>query len=209
MLDTLVDLYDDFSFTQRVESISRIAYEQNFDFDKKQTYGEQPTDWKRFKLFQKKGVRRLLGVITLPLAQEEGWVRFYDYYKTADLETQKSSVIEIYRPGQYMGDFFLKPKIKTPSLKIPFLSRNDENPIREEYDQSRKTTNRSNQELYLSDICMNLLLKFPKITVECIDDRIIFYRKGKHIQEIEILEHMDFAEEFVENLTTAYSDDFV
>lgn len=202
MFDDLVNLYDDFTKNERTQSLSRLAYENDFPFVKREPFGEQTTILRDFKIFQKKGVKRLLGIIHIPMREGmEGEIRFYDFLVTKDLETKTTSVVEIYVPDLNGAQCLIKPRT---AIAKTFNLSSSTNTFKY-FNKLFKTI----PTYEFSEEIMLLLLDFPKVHVECQQDLCIFYRKNKQIKISEIFKIVTLAENFVSLLQNDANEDFV
>jgi hypothetical protein len=202
LLEDLVNLYDDFTKNERTQSLSRFAIENNFEFTKREPFGEQVTTLRNFKIFNRKGVKRFIGIVKIPCREGiDAGIRFYDYLVTKDLETKSTSVIEVYIPNYDCGQFTIKPKKAISRLFSPTFSKSN----RAQFNRRFKI--HSNFDLSLRS--MNLMLSHPKLTVEGFQDTLLFYQKNKSINIVDILDYVDFAEEFISTMDSVQSEDFV
>ncbi|WP_235295761.1 hypothetical protein [Portibacter marinus] len=202
MFEDLISIYDNFTKNERTQSLSRLAYENQLQFIKREPFGEQQTRLKEFKLFDKKGVKRLLGIIDFKSQERSDLhIRFYDFIITKDLETKVTSVVEIHHSTVNAGYFMIKP-LKGLSKLFRRSRRGDLNSI---FDKNFKTI----PPISLSTQAMETLLENPKITVECREDLFIFYMRNQQIKISEVLNIIDFAEELVHWINVAPYNDIV
>ena len=208
MFDNLVNIYDDFTKNERTQSLERLASEYGFEFQKRESFGEQTTYIKGFKIFDTKGTKRFLGVLSQNLRSEKGRIRFYDYLKTKDLETKTTSIVEIFVDDLFVDPFIIKPKKSFGRLKNLF-SRGKENDLEEFYKKFKVLSSADNPELMFSNSSLNSLLKRPGMRVEGEGNYLLFYFRNKEIKLIEALDIMDFAEAFIETIDASTEDGFV
>ena len=208
MFDGLVNLYDDFTKNERVQSLERLAFEYDFYFSKSEPYGEQTSDIKAFKLFDKKGTKRFLGILGQDLKNKKGEIRFYDYLKTRDLETKTTSVIEIRSDDLDFEAFMIKP-IKGLGKMRNIFKRSKHKDLSVFYNNFKIIPSDSQKAINLSEDALLLFSEFPGLTFEADRNYFLFYLKNKEIKLSEIIGNMDFAEEFMEKLADKIDDGFV
>ncbi len=200
MFEDLLNFYDDFTKNERTQSLSRLAEEQNFEFRKREPFGEQATILKAFDIFQKKGAKRFLGIIDIPTSELiEGNIRFYDYVVTKDLETKTSSIVEIYSPQTFPGEFSIRPR--TSLSKLLKSSSNLNAAFRKGF--------KVDSNFDLPTLTKEILLDFPKIRIEAKNEVFLFYRKNKQIPITDIFKIVGFAEDFIESFDNRDGEDFV
>lgn len=202
MFEDLVNLYDDFTKNERTQSLSRFAIENNFEFSKREPFGEQVTILRNFKIFKRKGVKRFIGILKIPSREGlDASIRFYDYLVTKDLETKSTSIIEVYLPNYNCGQFIIRPKNAISRLLSPTFSKSISAQFKKRFT--------ADANFDLSPKSMDLLLSLPKLTIEGFEDNVLFYRKNKSINLVDILEDVEFAEDFLASMDSVESDDFV
>ncbi|GLR16211.1 hypothetical protein [Portibacter lacus] len=202
MFDELVNIYDDFTKNERTQSLSRLAFENDLTFVKRESFGNQSIDLRGFKIFKKKGVKRFLGIINIPLREDlEGAIRFYDYLVTKDLETKTTSIIEIYFPEINTDPFIISPKSGLSKL-IKFQRKNS---LESQFSKVFK----KDLDIHLSEHQMETMLANPKYTMEGDGSVFLYYRKNKQIDILELFDLIGTAEDFVLNFDGGNFDDFV
>lgn len=207
MFDNLINIYDDFTKNERTQSLDKLAREYAFEFIKRETFGEQTTFIKAFDIFDKKGTKRFLGIISQKLENLQGVIRFYDYLKTKDLETKTTSIIEIHSPEFNLQAFTIRPRKGLGKARNIFKRKTTS--LSEFHRNFKIIPNYSGQVINLADEAMYLLLELKGITVEVDEDYFLFYYKNKEIKLSEILPTMDIAEEFIEVFDIRKEDGFV
>ncbi|MBT8218459.1 MAG: hypothetical protein KJP00_01455 [Bacteroidia bacterium] len=210
MLDSLVNLYDEFAKSGRMLELQKLAQEQGLGFDKRAPFGIQPTAIKSFKIFQKKGTKRFIGIISDKLKDIDGTIRFYDYARTRDLETFTRSVVEV-RTDQLYADYLaIEPKGVFSKMKGYFTSEDIDFPeLKAFYDQFQISTRDPDAGLILQPSALDLIIDQPNMHIEAEGNYFVFYTKKKELPVQDVLGLMDFAEEFVTRLILDQSRDFV
>ena len=122
MLDEFVQRFDELINRSRIQELNVLADEEGLPFKKRIKFSSQSTVLKSFKVFDKKGSKRFLGVIEDRCEEYEGVIRFYDYLKTKDLETIHTSIIEIETALIDMPYVRIEPKGALKKLKGFFTS---------------------------------------------------------------------------------------
>ena len=210
MLDKLVNLYDDIAKGGRIQDLEQLAVEHRLPFISRQLFGIQTTDIKGFKLFSKKGTKRLIGIMSISTQQFKGSIRFYDYLNTKDLETSTHSVIEIYCENLYNDYFIIEPKGAFKKMKGLFTRQRKEFPqLKEFYSRFLISTRDPDALSVLKESALDLMIDFRKITCESEGNYFLFYRRKKEINVHDILPTVEFAEEFVRLIHFDHSGEYV
>ena len=210
MLDNLVKVFDDFSKGGRVQDLAQLAKEYSFSFEKRQSFGVQPTEIKGFKAFAKKGTKRLIGISSTNPLKFKGKVRFYDYLKTKDLETSTTSIIEIFCEDIFTDYLMIQPKGVIKKMKGLFSSDRIYFPkFKSFHSQFVITSEVDEEDSILRESALSLMLDFPKVTCEAEGNHFLFYVRKKDIKIQDIIPTMEFAEEFVRLICFDKTGDFV
>lgn len=210
MLDTLVDTFDDFFKSGRFKDLKQLAREHNLSYSKRQSFGDQSTAIKDFKLFEKKGTKRFIGILSDAAQGFNGLLRSYDYLRTYELETTTMSVIEVFCEDIYTEYFMIQPKGafgKMKDLFVPsYLLYPHLNQFNSAFEISTKHTDTIPP---LNDEALDMVLDFPGITIEGEGNHFFFYYHKKEMKVPNILPTLDFAEQFVGLLSVENSGDYV
>ncbi len=210
MVDKLLDIFDNLTRGARIEELNQLAQEYNLGFQKRLDFAKERIDIKGFKLFGKKGAKRLLGVISILSESFEGSVRFYDYMNTRDLETYTTSVVEVYCAQVNNPYVKIEPKNAFDKMKGFFVSEQKQfENIDAFYQNFQISTKQEGDDFWLKPAALQHLLNFPGITLEAEGSSFIFYIRKKKLEVPQIIPRMDFAEEFVRLICFDYSGDFV
>ncbi len=197
MFENLVNIYDDFTKNERTQSLQRIAIEYGFEFEKRASFGTQSLDIRDFKIFKPKGTKRFLGILSQELRSKRGEIRFYDYLKTADLETTTTSIIEIRSDDHFFDPIRIAPKKKVPSIGRLFKKKKSD-PLASFREVFKVISDYPEDINKLGEEALLNLLRYPKMTVEIVGNYFLFYFKNKEMKLTATLDYMDFAEEFLE-----------
>jgi len=210
MIDKLINIYDDFKKSGRVQDLRQLAHEFKFDFQKRVVFGRQPTEIKGFKVFDSKGAKRFLGILSQPLENLDGIIRFYDYLKTKDLETKTQSIIEVRVNDIYTNYLKIEPKGTFSKMKGIFMSEKREfsNAV-DFYKLYQISSASADAEIILQHSALSLLAQNPGITIEAEGNYFLFYYKKKEMDIRHIIRAIDFAEDFMELLVFDQSGDLV
>jgi hypothetical protein len=210
MLDNLVKIFDDFTKGDRIQDLGQLAQEEKLSLTKRQSFGEQTTEIKGFKIFSGKGSKRLIGILSLPCKKFIGKIKFYDYLVTKDLETKTTSIIEIYAEEIDTDYFIIEPKGAIGKMKNMFVSSPIVFPELKEFHKSFEIEYDNSQYDYLfKRSALELMNDYPRITCEGMGNYFLFYRRKKIIEVHDILPLVQFAEEFVRLMCYDDTEDYV
>ncbi len=210
MVDSLVKIYDEFFKSQRSQELEQLAREQQFSFTKRETFSQQLTEIKGFKIFNSKGTRRFLGIIAQDLTDVKGQIRFYDSLRTKDLETKSQSILEIYCENIFADYLIIEPKSTFTKMKGFFVGTEEPFPNLHTFNQNFQISSKIPEaSLLLKASALNLMIDFPGITFEALGNHFLFYYRKKELKPHEIVPLMDFGETFLNLLCFDNSDDYV
>ena len=210
MFDSLVKLYDEFSKGSRVQDLAQLAKEHKFNFTKRQSFGQQKTEIKTFKIFKKKGTSRILGLMQQKTEGFTGNIRFYDYLNTKDLETKTQSIVEVYCEQLFAENLRIEPKSTFSKMKGFFTSAKNIFPqLTDFHQQFQISYEDAEATLILNESALDLMIDFPGITIECSGNLFLFYYRKKEIPLLEIIPLIDFAEEFIRRICFDRTEDYV
>jgi hypothetical protein len=210
MFDKLVKIYDDFAKGERQLDLEQLSKEYQFSFKKRESFGIQPTDIKGFQVFAKKGSKRFLGILSRPTESFKGYLRFYDYLVTKDLETTTHSVVEIYNEQLFTDYFTIEPKGAFRKVKGFFMSEEKIFPRLKDFHSKFVISSKDpDATTILKPSVCKLMLAHPRITVEAEGNYYFFILRKKEMKVSDVVSTVDFAEEFVRLLQFDVSDDFV
>jgi hypothetical protein len=210
MFESLVQVYDEFTKNGRIQDLKQLAKEQRFSFSKRVSFGSQITELKGFKVFAKKGTKRLVGLISQATEGFKGEIRFYDFLRTYELETYTTSVIEIRCDELFAEYLTIQPKGALEKMKGIFVSEEKEFPHLQLFHQNFQISSRSpDASLLLKESVVDLMSQFPGLTFEAEGNYFLFYFRKKEMKIQQIIPNINFAEEFVRLLCFDQEGDFV
>lgn len=210
MIDNLVKVYDDFFKSERMKELSQVAGEYQLRFERRASFADQHLQIKGFKLFQGKGAKRLIGILSEETTDFPGHLRFYDYAYTKDLETFTTSVIEITSDELFSDYVMIQPKGAFTKMKNFFVADQKLFPRLTNFHANFQiSTKTSDAMLLLRESALELLTQFPNITIEAEGNHFLFYQRKKIIPVHKIHTMMNFAEDFVDLLYFDEVDDYV
>ncbi len=210
VIDNLVKAYDEMFKSDRMQELGQVANEYQLNFNKRVSFAEQDLSLKGFKLFQVKGAKRLIGVLSQNTVDFPGHIRFYDFVYTKDLETFSSSVIEINCTEAFTDYFIIQPKGAFSKMKDFFVSNQKPFPhLKDFHTNFQISTKSSDAMIVLREPALELLNQYPNITVEAQGNHFLFYTRKKAMPVHKIIETMNFAEDFIDMLYLDDEQDFV
>lgn len=210
MLDKLVDIYDSWSKGGRAKDLRQLALENKFEYSRRLDFGDQPSDIKSFKVFEQKGIKRFMGVMTCALDKGNGTIRFYDYLRTKDLETYTRSIVEIYCEDINAEYFKIEPKGVINRTKNLFKRRSKLFSDQKDFHKKYYLESRSPEVQYvLNKSALSLLHQIDPVYIEAKGNCFVFYRKQKEMPLDMIMPLVDFAEDFVGLLGTGDEEGYV
>lgn len=110
LVDLFVDFKDKVWKNGRVEELSQLAKEFDFDFVEREKFTEQDYRIKEFKLFKNKKGIRFKGVLYRKDNKTGIQSRIYDSFAFLDGEEKKTTVIELIHPQLNVSRFEIRPK---------------------------------------------------------------------------------------------------
>lgn len=210
MLDKLVKLYDDFAKGERQLDLEQLSKEYQFSFIKRESFGIQTTYIKGFSDFNKKGSKRLIGILSRSTEAFKGIIRYYDFLITRDLETTTHSVVEVYNDQLYTDYFKIEPKGAFRKMKGLFMSERKIFPRLKEFHSKFIISSKDpDATTILKQSALELLLDWPGLSVEAEGNYFLFILRKKEMKVSQIVSAVDLAEDFVRLLQFDVSDDFV
>ncbi len=210
MIDKLVNLYDDFAKGDRIRELERLADDEMFGFNKRSPIADQKIEIRGFRVFAKKGSKRFIGIMEFGGRAMNGFIRFYDYLRTVDLETKSTSVIEVYCEDIFTEYVKIEPKNAFDKMKGFFTSGSNRFPELTDFHQQFQILSRvQNGDAWLNEKALSTMIDFPNLTMEAEGNYFVFYQKNKTMEVHKILPSLAYAEEFVQLTTYDQSNDFV
>jgi hypothetical protein len=210
VIDNLIKVYDDLFKSERIKELAQVANEYQLPFEKRASFSDQILQIKGFKLFQVKGAKRFLGIISQATTDFPGHIRFYDFAYTKDLETYTTSVIEITSEELFSDYFLIQPKGTLTKFKDFFVADHKLFPRLDDFHANFEiSTKTSDAMLLVRESALSLLTKYPHITVEAEGNHFLFYTRKKMMPVHKIINTINFAEDFVDLLYFDEEDDFV
>ena len=210
MLENIVQFFDEFTKSGRVQDLKQLAREQKFGFKKRSAFGSQITDIKGFKVFSGKGNKRFVGILSQSSDAFKGEIRFYDFLVTKDLETKTTSVVEIFCEELFADYLMIEPKGTFSKMKGFFMSEEREFPSLDAfYNNFQITSKVPDASLILQASALDLMTQHPNIYCEMEGNHFIFYFRKKQMEIQNIVSTINFAEEFVRLLCFDRQREFV
>ena len=209
MLDEFVKVFDDYTKKGRIQELKTLAREHSIPIKSKAGYGGRPTAIKGFKPFVKKGSKRLIGMMDFQPEQFKGYIKFYDYLRTYELETVTQSVVEVYCESLDSGYCRIIPKSAFKRMKSLFVSDHPSFQGSAEFFQKYHITDDSEDDTILKKSVADLLMDYQGLTIEVEGNYLLLYYKNKEIKVHEIMGHVELAEELVSLICYDDSEDFV
>lgn len=210
MLDNLIKIFDDFTKGGRIQDLTQLAHEEQLSLENRQTFGQQATEIKGFKIFSGKGSKRFIGILSRPPKGFDGGIRFYDYLVTKDLETHSHSIIELFVEDFDTDYFIIEPKGTIGKMKNIFVSTPLIFPELKTFHKLYNIDFEYPDAIHLlKRSALRLIAQYPGITCEALGNYFVFYRRKKILQVQEIVPTMQFAEEFIGLMCYDDSEDYV
>lgn len=212
MKDELVNFFEELAEPQRSSEIRRLAGKHDFTYQKSEGIERQDFELLDFSLFGKKRwvklfKRLLIGKETTP----ECYTRIYDYISNNELETQKTTVVELDCEQLNTPKFKISPKGSFKRMKEAFVSNDLPYPSLSEFHSKYEIQCDMPEELefILPKSFLQLLSKQKGLTVEAEGQLLLLYKRKKLFKPHQIMDSYNLALDLLEALLSDRSNQFV
>lgn len=210
MIESLIKLFDEFTRRGRIDDLYQLSREYGFDFQKRVSFGQQATELKSFRIFRQKGIKRLLGILSLESEQFNGHLRAYDFLRTKDLKMKDQTIIEIFCEDIFTDPVMIQPRSAFDIIKGFLVAEQRQFPkLTNFYQQYQISSPGQDDTLWLNEKALELMSKFQGLTLEAEGNYFLIYIRKKQMNAKEIMPILEFAEEFVRLTCFDRSADFV
>ena len=194
IVEILVDLKDRVWKNDRVEELSQLAQEQNFQFSKREKFAEQDYKIKEFRLFKNKKGIRFKGILSYSDPEKGFNGRIYDYFGFVDGEETKTTVVELFHPEIRLQKFEICPK-RTIRWAKEIIIR--ESPLFKDLERFNafyeiRTDFPQKAQRDLNEFALDMISNKKNIRLEGDGNYIVAYYRNKQIPVRNIMEEHQF-----------------